>query len=177
MVKVSVPCGRNISIGLVIALVLTSSPSSRAQETDAEKAFTSYDDLMVGGSWRTKLADGSQIEQQFHWILDNKFLESAEKGNSYSAETVIGIDPESGKMTIWRYATTGSVMKIALTREKDGAWIWQTENSPTPDGKISGKGRITKVGTDEVRIEWLEFLKNGEKQDVLPPATFTRLRQ
>ncbi len=165
---------KSVGMGLVIALALGLTPSLRAQGTAADTALRSYGELMVGGVWKTTLDDGSQIEQQFHWILDNHFVESTEKGNAYSAKTLIGIDPETSRTTIWRFATSGSVLKVSLTQEKDGVWLWQMADNHTPDGKISGKGRITKLENDKVLIEWLEFLKNGEQQDVLPPATFTR---
>ena len=163
-----------ITLGLVGILLLGFSSSLQAQETDAEKAFKAYAELMVGGVWKLDTDDGNQIVHRYRWILEETFLERTDEGGNRSAKTIIGIDPATNKLTLWHFSSTGAVGKITMSQEKDGVWDWESAGALVGRGTFTGKGRTSKVGNDEVREEWFDTVIGGQKRE---PRTMTFTRQ
>jgi hypothetical protein len=143
----------------------------RAEESNAETAFKSFAKLMLGGVWKHE-----DRVHRYRGILGDKFLERTEEGGDRSAHVIIGVDPVTSKMTLWRYSSLGAVGKVTMSQDKEGVWNW-TISGTLPGGvTFSGKGRTTKVSNNEVRVERLEAVIGDEKPEPYT-ATWTRHKE
>lgn len=144
----------------VAALVVAS--SMVVGQAEGEKAFKSYMDLAVGGTWITT-ADGQKFEDTYERILDGKFVRLTSKaaGGFPASVSVLGVDPVTNKFTQWGFDADGGVSIGTTTLAADGTWVGEWHGKG-PKGNGSSKSRLTRVDADTVKYEVLEQKLEGE---------------
>jgi hypothetical protein len=130
--------------------------------TAGEKAFREWGDYSVGGTWMGTDAQGDKFESRWEWILNKSFLQVTWKITGDSGLSVIGIDPETGKLTGWSFDDKGRVWKIIVNVNKAGEWT-ETGTGKGKKGSSSWKATTTKLGADRTRIEIKENILDGKK--------------
>lgn len=143
----------------VAALVMAS--SIVVGQSDGEKAFKSYADLAVGGSWIATV-DGQTFEDTYERILDGKFMRLTSKGaGGFPAGiSILGIDPVTKKFTQWSFDADGGVAIGTSTLTADGAFLGEWHGKG-PKGSGNNRSRLTTVDADTVRFEILEEKLEG----------------
>ncbi len=153
------------------ALLLTTTLAA-ADPTPAEKAFTDYGNWQVGGVWAGSNAKGEKMESRYEWTLNKKFLVLHGKEGAGAFTEIAGIDPATGKWTVWGFGDQGLVYRGTVEAAKPGEYAY-TLSGTGPKGAFSWKGVETKVGEDESRTAVSEHIEGGQKQ---PPETYTLRR-
>ena len=156
----------------------TLSSWKRVSATDAQQAFQSYGDLMVGGVWTHTDADGTEYEHVYRWILNKKFLRADYVKDPNPATAVIGIDPFTGRPTYWAFHADGTHSVTPFSQPADGQWEFHYK-AKEPDGtQVTGKGIGKRVTADKIinsgemtiggetktlEDEWIRKPRNDEK--------------
>ncbi|MCS7469976.1 hypothetical protein NZK35_25275 [Stieleria sp. ICT_E10.1] len=142
------------------------SPTVAQEKTataDGQVAFQSLAELVIGGVWvRT---DDDQYEHSYRWGIDEKFICRTAKGGPLPDVATIGIDPESKQLTWWFFNQDGSLGKSISKLEKEGVWSFE-QSSEGNTGDNSYKGLVTRVDQNTIKEEVLEWIVNGEKQEI-----------
>jgi hypothetical protein len=133
----------------------------RVEPTEGERAFNSFMDLAVGGTWIR--SDDVQMQHTYQWSVGSKFVQHTAKGGSRPFVTMIGVDPRSKQCTWWFYNEDGSVGMATLEQTGDGVWILE-EASEGLLGPTRYKGVISRLHDDTIKEEIRESVINGEPQ-------------
>ncbi len=136
----------------VTALVMASSVV--LGQADGEKAFKSYTDLAVGGTWITTV-DGQQFENTYERILDGKFVRLTAKaaGGFPASVAILGVDPVTKKFTQWEFDADGGTAigtSYAGSRRHMG-YEWQGKG---PKGNAKSKSRLTFVDANTAKLRF-----------------------
>ena len=131
-------------------------------QAEGEKAFKSYVDFAVGGVW-TCTIDGEELKHSYHMMDGGQFLQLQGKGGLVPYVAIIGVDPKSKQCTWWNFMEDGGVGQNKMTLESDGVWLLQGRGDG-PKGQVRYKGRLTRVGKDEVREKIIVFRIGDDDQ-------------
>jgi hypothetical protein len=120
-------------------------------QTDAEQAFSSFADFMVGGTW-TRTAEDGKHEIVYTRILNDNFVHIVAKDPQGGWAAIAGVDRDTGKMTLWLFGSNAGTGVV--TTEKTGPNEWTQKGVlHNPDGKMSFSGVLTRIGDDEMRYK------------------------
>jgi hypothetical protein len=149
--------------GLAVGLCAGIDENAGTKDLKSAQAFKEWGDYFVGGVWTTTNARGKKEETRFEWILDKSFIRLTWNLGEESREEIHGIDPATGRWTLWGFDSKGRVYKGAGESTKPGEWNYRTSGQ-SKDGPLSIKHKDVKLGPDEERYEIEEFILDGKKQ-------------
>jgi hypothetical protein len=149
--------------GLAVGLNAGVDENTGTKDLKSAQAFQEWGDYFVGGVWTTTNAQGKKEETRFEWILEKSFIRLTWKIGEDSREEIHGIDPATGRWTLWGFDSKGRVYKGVGESTKRGEWSYRTSGQGK-DGPLSIRHKDVKVGPDEERYEIQEFILDGKKQ-------------
>ena len=133
------------------------------KDLKSAQAFKEWGNYFVGGVWTTTNVRGKKEEIRWEWMLDKSFIRLTWKIGEESREEIHGIDPATGRWTLWGFDSKGRVYKGVGESTKPGEWSYRTSGQGK-DGPLSIKHKDVKLGPDEERYEIEEFILDGKKQ-------------
>jgi hypothetical protein len=145
-------------IMLSTAVLLTASVV--VGQADGEKAFKSYMDFAVGGTWTTTV-DGERIESSYKRVVDSQFVQLTNKGVPLPFVAMIGVDPKTKNCTWWFFNNDGGIGKDVLIQEADKVWLLEGTGIG-PKDRIRYRGRITQIDENTGKEEVLRFMIGKE---------------
>jgi hypothetical protein len=137
---------------LAVLCALTVCVQAQTPPAEGEKAFMSFTDLAVGGTWIRD--DDNQIQHSYEWSVGRKFVQLTAKGGSRPFVAMIGVDPKSGQCTWWFFHDDGSLETGTLEQTGDGVWKLEV-NGEGVTGPTSYKGKSSRVDQDTVETQSL----------------------
>jgi hypothetical protein len=148
------------------ATTLVLAASLLAADIPAEKAFREYGDFFVGGVWTSTDSKGTKLEARWEWLLDKSFLQLTWSNSDETLHEINGIDPATGRWTVWGFDNKGVIYEGVTESAKAGEWTYRLSGRGKA-GPLSWKTKEVKLGADKTRLEILESVWDGKKQ---PPA-------
>jgi hypothetical protein len=157
---------------MIGAITLVLAASLLAGDIPAEKAFREWGDFNVG-VWTSTDSTGTKREVHWEWILDKSFLQMIWKSGEESFQEMHGIDPATGRWTIWGFDNKGRVWTGGAHSAKAGEWTFHSSGQGKA-GPNSYQGKCVKLGADQGREEVEELVVDGKK---LPPEVLIWTRK
>lgn len=154
-------------------LLLAAATAIAAEPTPGEKALADYASWQVGGVWVGTNSKGQPREYRYEWSLAKKFLVLQAKEGAGQLTEMNGIDPTTGKWTIWGFDDKGTVYKGTVESTRPGEFTYNLSGAG-PKGAFAWKAVETKVGEDESKLVVSEHVDEGKKQ---PNETYTVKRK
>lgn len=154
-----------VALGIVLACGVTVAEHKSAE---GEKLLKKWGDQTVGGVWSTTPEDGDKREATYTWLLEKKFLrvvivkEGKDPGKTMG---LYGVDPETGQVAMWWFASSGGIADGVLTPEEDG-WVQHFEGFLPGKGSGEIRNRITVVDQNTHKTLCLRYVVNGVEQEL-----------
>ena len=169
---------RSTTIIATLAIACLANSVSADEPTDVEKAFQEYGKLMVG-VWTQTDDDGNIKEHEYRWIANKKYIQATLVKDKISGTGIIGIDPETKKLTAWWFANGPELgtlkVKVAMTKIGDNEWSTEAKGFMNNDVPYSAKGTFTL--TDNKLVGGGQTEKVGDQEQTRPGDTWTRIRK
>ena len=133
-------------------------------QADAEAAYKSLSDFLVGGVWTTMAGD-VKCEISYKPTLNGRFILGEYMHGNIPVTFLVGVDPATKKITWFGFDGDGDVVKWAMTPTSESTWTTEGKGMG-PNGECAIKSKTTRVDADTIKEELEHFVINGKQMRI-----------
>jgi hypothetical protein len=171
---------------LILGLVSSVSAQDEAEKTETEKAFDEYAKFLTRGVWKATVKLGEVVDgkwqptgevservQEYRLFGGGRYMQRIDTadGEPRDRMLIIGVDPETDKVTWWFFGPNRVVS--GTSTKKENAWVIEGSMTNDEGQKVEWRNSRT-LGQDEFRVEFHAKTDGEEapKEALAPPVTW-----